>query len=117
MSDQDNGLVLVETIPVETMLGAADLPAPHVVWQEMVDAAESSIVVAQFYVASEPGKRMQPILDSIAAAAKRGVRVRFLLDAKFAKTYPAGVAWVQSVEEIDPSWLAHWSGTKVENTE
>jgi phosphatidylserine/phosphatidylglycerophosphate/cardiolipin synthase-like enzyme len=67
----------------------------------MVDAATNSIVVAQFYVVSEPGKRMEPILNSIEAAAKRGVRVRFLLDAKFAKTYPDGVAWVKSVKEIE----------------
>ena len=105
MSDQDSGLVLVETVPVETTLGAARLPEPHIVWQEMVDAAESSIVVAQFYVVSEPGKRMEPILNSIEAAAKRGVRVRFLLDAKFAKTYPEGVERVQSVKEFETELL------------
>ncbi len=82
------GLQLVETVPVETSLDNPALPEAHTVWLEMIQGAQLRLDIAQFYVASEPGSRLEPILDAIRGAAKRGVRVRILADAKFHETYP-----------------------------
>ncbi len=81
-------LSLVETAPVETSLDHPDIPEAHQVWLELIDGAERSLDIGQFYVVSEPGHRLEPVLAAIRKAAKRGVKVRILADAKFHKTYP-----------------------------
>jgi phosphatidylserine/phosphatidylglycerophosphate/cardiolipin synthase-like enzyme len=81
-------LQLVETAPVEARLEHADLPDAHEVWLQMIGGAKQSLDVAQFYVSSEPGKRMEPILVAIEAAVVRGVKVRLVADLKFVRTYP-----------------------------
>src|SRR5262245_18760828 len=79
---------LVESAPIETSLDHDDLRNADVVWLEMIQGAERSLDVAQFYVIDRPGSRLEPILAAVEAAAARGVRVRVLADARFAKTYP-----------------------------
>ena len=81
------GLELVETVPVETTLDHPDIRDAFEVWPLMIGRAKQTLDIAEFYVISEPGKRMAPVLDAIAAAGARGVKVRILADAKFAKQY------------------------------
>ncbi|MCA9065910.1 MAG: hypothetical protein KDA96_22735, partial [Planctomycetaceae bacterium] len=57
------------------------------VWVEMIAAARSTLDIGQFYIANQPGHRMEPVLDAVVAAGQRGVRVRVLVDGKFFKTY------------------------------
>lgn len=76
------GFELVHTAPVETTLATPDLREPRVVWRQMFDAARSEIAIAQFYVAGQAGEPLDEILQSLEAAAARGVRIRFLLEAK-----------------------------------
>ena len=80
-------LELVETAPIETTLEHADIPDAYQVWPALIGAAQKTLDIGEFYVISEPGKRMAPVLDAIAAAAKRGIKIRILADAKFAKQY------------------------------
>ena len=79
---------LVETRPVESGLGNPALPAPPAVWVEMIRGAKRSLDIEQFYLSTWPGEPMDPVLDAIGAVAKRGVRVRLLLDARMHGTYP-----------------------------
>jgi phosphatidylserine/phosphatidylglycerophosphate/cardiolipin synthase-like enzyme len=73
---------LVYTTPVETALVNADLRDPVTVWSEMFDRARKEIVIGQFYAVHQAGTPFDKVLERLAAAGKRGVKIRFLLDEK-----------------------------------
>ncbi|MBM3988535.1 MAG: phospholipase [Planctomycetes bacterium] len=79
---------LVETMPVETTLEHADIPDAHIVWLEMIGGARTSIDLAHFYASNQQGSRLETVVAALEAAAVRGVKVRFLAEEKFVKTYP-----------------------------
>ncbi|MEK7331531.1 MAG: phospholipase D-like domain-containing protein, partial [Candidatus Eisenbacteria bacterium] len=79
---------LVETVPVESDLGNPALPAAAQVWVEMIDGAKRSVDLEHFYLSHWPGEPTGPVLDALGRAAKRGVRVRLMLDARMHDTYP-----------------------------
>lgn len=81
-------LELVESEPIETPLDRPDLRDAWEVWPHMIAAARERIDAAEFYASSEPGSRLEPIIEELQAAAARGVRVRWLADAHFASIYP-----------------------------
>ncbi len=74
-------LALAQSIPQGLALAEPELPAAAEVWRALFAGARSHIEIAQFYVQSEPGEAMAPILDELLAAARRGVRVRVLLSS------------------------------------
>ncbi len=94
-------LSLVETAPVETSLDHPGIPEAHEVWLELIEGAQQRLDIAQFYVVSEPGHRLEPVLEAIERAAKRGVTVRILADAKFEKTYPEDLAALAKRRNIE----------------
>src|SRR5213594_4005079 len=73
---------LVETRPVESALGNPALPMPQPVWVEMIRGAKRTLDIEQFYLSTWPGEPMDKVVDAIGAAAKRGVRVRLILDQR-----------------------------------
>lgn len=79
---------LFETAPIETTLGSADLRETHEVWHELIAGAEESLEFAHFYASDRGGSRLGPIVEAVEGAAARGVRVRFLAEERFYKTYP-----------------------------
>ncbi len=81
-------VTLVETRPVESALGDPALPQAADVWLEMIGGARHTLDIEQFYCSDWPGEPLHPVLEAIGAAAKRGVKVRFLLDARMHATYP-----------------------------
>ena len=87
-SPATSALELVETAPVETTLGHADLREAYQVWPEMIRRATARIDVAEFYASDEPPSRLTPVIAALEAAAARGVRVRWLAEAGFVKVYP-----------------------------
>lgn len=76
------GFELVHTVPVETSLQTPDLRDPVTVWSGMFNAAKHTIDIAQFYVAGKDGEQLDVIITALSNAAKRGVKIRFLLDEK-----------------------------------
>ncbi len=87
---EERALVLVESVPIDVdgfELEAA--PATHAVWLDLVRGAQTTIDVASFYVSNREGGRLEAVLAGMEAAARRGVRVRLLVDAAFADKYPA----------------------------
>jgi len=76
------GFELVQTAPVETSLRSNDLRDPATVWSEMFDNAKSEIVIGQFYAVNKPGSVFDKVVERLAAAGKRGVKIRFLLEQK-----------------------------------
>ena len=96
------GFELVHTVPVETALATPDLREPVQVWREMFDAAKKEIVVAQFYVAGEPGEVLEGVIDRIEAAAARGVKIRFLMEDKGQRlSVPATLERLKKIPGID----------------
>ena len=96
-----DGLELVESWPVETTLDDPSIPEAHEVWLEMIAGARERLDFLHFYGASEPGGRLEPVIDAVAAAARRGVRVRFVFDASFHARQPEipdGLAAIPGVE-------------------
>jgi phosphatidylserine/phosphatidylglycerophosphate/cardiolipin synthase-like enzyme len=82
------GIELVETAPIETTLDHPDLREAADVWLEMIAGARGSIDLAQFYASNQKPSRLEPIVAALEAALARGVRVRFLAEQGFVKTYP-----------------------------
>lgn len=94
-SPQGAGRVeLVESFPSETALDHPAVPDAPDVWRTMIDGARRSIELAHFYAseaetdAQRATSKLEPIVRALEAAMKRGVKVRFLADALFAKQYP-----------------------------
>jgi phosphatidylserine/phosphatidylglycerophosphate/cardiolipin synthase-like enzyme len=90
---EDVAIELVESAPLETTLDHADVRNASDVWPEMIDKATDSIDFAEFYASEADdkhleGSKLTPVIVAIERAAARGVRVRFMADLVFVKTYP-----------------------------
>lgn len=105
-------LELVESVPIETSLGASDLRDAHTVWVEAIDAADTSIELAHFYASEAPSdgdaprrSRLTPVVEALERAADRGVGVRFLLSENFRETYPDTAARLGGRDGIEVRWF------------
>jgi phosphatidylserine/phosphatidylglycerophosphate/cardiolipin synthase-like enzyme len=76
------GYELVQTAPIETTLTNADLRGPLAVWSQLFDNAKHEIVLGQFYAVNRAGAPFAQVVEKLAQAGKRGVKIRFLLDKK-----------------------------------
>src|SRR6185295_2054057 len=81
-------LELIETVPIETTLDHPELRDAGDVWAEMIAAARTAIDLGQFYASNQPASRLETTVQALEAAIARGVRVRFLAELGFVKTYP-----------------------------
>lgn len=75
---------LIYTQPIETTL-VQPLRAPGPLWAEVFAGASRSIDIEQFYLADQKGQALEPVLAALEKAARRGVRVRVLVEEKFRK--------------------------------
>ncbi len=82
-------LELVESWPLETELGQADLADAADSWIAMIDGARERVDFAEFYGASAPDGALEPVIAAIERAAARGVAIRFLFDRSFHAKMPA----------------------------
>lgn len=89
------GYELVYTTPVETTLVNADLRDPATVWCELFDSAKKEIVIGQFYAVNRAGAPFAKVVERLAAAGKRGVKIRFLLEKK-----GVGLSEAPTLEEL-----------------
>jgi phosphatidylserine/phosphatidylglycerophosphate/cardiolipin synthase-like enzyme len=106
-------LELIESAPVETTLDHADIRDAAEVWPQLLDGARKHVELCEFYATSKPGSRLEPVIAALERAAARGVTVRFLVDANFAKKEPATVERLEklpglAVRRID--WAARGGG-------
>jgi phosphatidylserine/phosphatidylglycerophosphate/cardiolipin synthase-like enzyme len=74
-------LQFVESVPEETVYGSSFTARPQAAWLEMVNSAAKTLDIEQFYIADQAGEVLEPVLDAVKAAARRGVKVRFLVDS------------------------------------
>lgn len=97
-------LEIVESVPVETMLDHADLRDAYVVWPEMIDRAQKTLDFAEFYASDDPANRqsrLETVTQAVERAAARGVKVRFLAEKVFQKTYPELLARLDGKDGIE----------------
>ena len=92
---QVNNIELVESIPVETSLDNPDIRNTQEVWLEMINSAQTTLDIEQFYISNEKGEPLDTVLNAIVAAAKRGVIVRIIVDGEMYRTYPDDVTWME----------------------
>jgi phosphatidylserine/phosphatidylglycerophosphate/cardiolipin synthase-like enzyme len=76
------GFELVVTLPVDAGLEAGEVREPIAVWKELIDGAKARLDFGQMYASGEAGEPLGDILNHLAAAGKRGVKIRFMLEEK-----------------------------------
>ncbi len=87
-SQSGSPLVLVESVPEETILGIPETQRTLPVWLDMIQSAKRSIDVEIFYMSTEDGGPLNEVIEAIKFASARGVRIRIIADAKMFRTYP-----------------------------
>lgn len=92
---------VVTTIPKETAIDAFGTRQAAEVWPEMINNARRTLDIAEFYMASEKGEALEPVVEAVLAAGRRGVRVRILSDAGMARTYPEPLKLFQGKPGIE----------------
>lgn len=103
-SQSQQNIELVESIPVETSLDNPDIRNTQEVWLEMINSAQKSLDIEQFYISNKKGEPLDTVLNAIVAAAKRGVVVRIIIDDGMYRTYPDDVEWL---EKQSPNIVKH----------
>ncbi|MFI5345344.1 MAG: phosphatidylserine/phosphatidylglycerophosphate/cardiolipin synthase family protein [Elusimicrobiota bacterium] len=103
------GYELVYSYPVDTTLQEPDLRRALDVWPEMIDKARKTVDIEQFYVTPSTGEPLEPTLKALERAAKRGVKIRVVLEKKFEKNSLDGIARLKSMPGLDLR-VAEWSG-------
>lgn len=91
---------IIESTPVETDLDNPEIRNTHEVWLELINSAESSIDLEQFYISNAAGEPLEEIINSIVEAGKRGVQIRLIADAGMYKTYPETIDLLKSQKNI-----------------
>ena len=72
---------LVESVPAETVYGSKDTARPGEVWPAMIDAAQKTLDIEEFYFSAGPA--LTPVLDAIKRASDRGIKLRIIIDSKY----------------------------------
>jgi phosphatidylserine/phosphatidylglycerophosphate/cardiolipin synthase-like enzyme len=103
------GYELVYSYPVETTLDEPDLRLAHDVWPEMIDKARHTLDVNQFYVTPSTGEPLEPTLAAMDRAAKRGVKIRVILEKVFEKNSLDGIARLRKMPGLQLK-IASWAG-------
>jgi len=91
----------VESAPVETTLDNPDIRNTVDVWTEMIRSARTQLDFEQFYLSPQVGESLEDVIREIIAAAKRGVSVRFIVDARMYRTYPALADSFDAMDNMD----------------
>lgn len=96
----DTTFQIVESVPVHSIYGQPGVPRTAKVWMNMINGAKHKIDIAAFYISSEPGDALSPILDTLVAKAKSGVFVRILLDRTFLRNSKSSLKRLKNVPNL-----------------
>ncbi len=77
---------VVISLPVETTLKGIGIRRASDVWVEMINSAERTLDFAEFYIISQKNELLEPVIEALKSASKRGVKIRFLIDKKMIHT-------------------------------
>ena len=101
-------LQLAESFPVETPFDDPEIGPADQLWIDLIGRAQRTVDLSQFYLSPREGEgpdRLRGVITMLEVAAKRGVQVRMLMDAKFQKTYPAELARLDALPNVDVQLL------------
>jgi phosphatidylserine/phosphatidylglycerophosphate/cardiolipin synthase-like enzyme len=101
------GYELVYCYPVETTLSEPDLRLAQDVWPEMIDKARHTLDVNEFYITPSTGEPLEPTLAAMDRAAKRGVKIRFILEQKMVRNDDDGIARLKKMPGLQLK-IANW---------
>ena len=106
------GYELVYSYPAETTLVEPDLRQASEVWPAMFDAAAKRIDVEEFYITPSTEAPVDPVLEptltALERAGKRGVKIRVLLERKFAHNSIAGIERLVAIPNLELR-IIEWS--------
>ena len=71
-SQQENTLELVESIPEETSLDNPDIRNTQEVWLEMINSAQKTLDIEQFYISNEKGEPLDTVLECYCCCGQKG---------------------------------------------
>jgi phosphatidylserine/phosphatidylglycerophosphate/cardiolipin synthase-like enzyme len=91
---------LIQSVPIETTLAVPSVAYTQPVWIALINSAQATIDLEHYYISNEAGQSLQPVIDALTAAAARGVRIRFLLDAGFYKSSPNEASDLENIANI-----------------
>jgi phosphatidylserine/phosphatidylglycerophosphate/cardiolipin synthase-like enzyme len=91
---------IVQSIPEGTNLALPELRQAKDVWPLMIDAAKSTLDIAQMYVSSAKGRALEPVIEALEAAGNRGVKIRFLLWVGMQENDPASLARLRAIPNL-----------------
>jgi len=91
---------LVESVPVQTTLGLEETARTFPVWYQMITSAEKSIDMEIFYLSDKAGTALDTIVKAMVTAARRGVQIRIIADARMAGTYPETLDSLNEITNI-----------------
>lgn len=96
------GFELVVTAPVDSGIQNEEIRGPVAVWKEMINGAKRRIDLGQMYASGAPGEPLDEILSRLEAAAKRGVKIRMLLEEKMARaTVPETLERIRRIKGLE----------------
>ncbi len=91
---------VLTSVPRETAISRAGTRDAAAVWLEMIHSARHTLDIAEFYFSGKSGEALEPVIEAISAAGRRGVQVRILSEAGMAATYPETLARFQGRPNI-----------------
>jgi phosphatidylserine/phosphatidylglycerophosphate/cardiolipin synthase-like enzyme len=83
---------VISSLPAGTTISIAGTRAAALVWPEMIRKAVSCVDIAEFYLSGKKGEALEPTIEAVLAAGRRGVRVRILCEKSMAGIYPETLA-------------------------
>ncbi|WP_395337425.1 phospholipase D-like domain-containing protein [Novosphingobium sp. BL-8H] len=96
------GYELIHNAPEGTTLATPDLREPATVWCAMLKDARHEADFEQFYVAGKPGEALDRVIGCMEQAARRGVKIRFLMEGQGVKMSDAPtLARLRAIRNLD----------------
>lgn len=84
-SQNDADLMIYESWPQETTLDNAHIANVVPVWLDAINGAKETIDFSEYYAINEIGTGLDKVMKALKAAAERGVKIRFIVDAQLNK--------------------------------
>jgi phosphatidylserine/phosphatidylglycerophosphate/cardiolipin synthase-like enzyme len=103
-------LELAITVPVETKLGTHGLRSAKDVWLELIDSAQSTLELGQFYVAIKPDSAISEVIERLRAASARGVKIRMIADQKMEAASAEGLAVLRTIAGLEVRLISFGEG-------
>ncbi|MDE2039298.1 MAG: phospholipase [Elusimicrobia bacterium] len=101
------GFELVYSYPKETTLSESDLRQAKDVWPEMIDQAKREIDLEEFYCTPRPADALEPTLQALERAGRRGVKIRVILEEILEKASADGIARLLNIPGLELK-IADW---------